>query len=98
MADPAPASRVDTSSTPLGTVSLGAQERAVLAVLHANRGRVVSRRELARQAGLGEMSERRCDSVLVGVRRQLGPDAVITVRSRGWMLSPTLERAVEPLL
>ena len=33
---------------------------------------MVGRRELARQAGLAELSERRCDSVLVGVRRLLG--------------------------
>jgi len=98
MADPAPASRVDTSSTPLGTVSLGAQERAVLAVLYAHRGRVVSRRELARLAGLGEKGDRRCDSVLVGVRRRLGADAVITVRSRGWMLSPVAEHTVATLV
>jgi len=60
----------------------------VLAVLYANRTRVVGRRELARQAGLAELNQRRCDSVLVGVRRLLGPDSIITVRSRGWMLAP----------
>ena len=53
----------------------------MLAVLLANRNRVVGRRELARQAGLAELNQRRCDSVLVGVRRQLGPDSIITVRS-----------------
>ena len=59
----------------------------MLGVLLANRGRVISRRELARRAGLADLSERRCDSLLVAIRRALGPKAVVTVRSRGWMLS-----------
>jgi DNA-binding response OmpR family regulator len=65
---------------------LGEQEQSVLHVLIANRGRVISRRELARRAGLADRSERRCDSLLVSIRRALGPSAVVTVRSRGWML------------
>jgi DNA-binding response OmpR family regulator len=85
----APGSRVDARSNPLGpTASLGAQERAVLSALLANQGRVVSRRELARLADLTALSERRCDSIIVQLRRQLGAEAIITVRSRGWMLSP----------
>lgn len=59
----------------------------MLAVLVENQRRVVGRRELARAAGLAELSDRRCDSVLVGVRRLLGPDSIVTVRSRGWMLA-----------
>jgi DNA-binding response OmpR family regulator len=66
---------------------LGEQEQTVLNVLLINRGRVISRRELARRAGLADLSERRCDSLLVAIRRALGPQAVVTVRSRGWMLS-----------
>jgi DNA-binding response OmpR family regulator len=66
---------------------LGEQEQSVLSVLLANRGRVISRRELARRAGLADLSERRCDSLLVAIRRALGPQAIVTVRSRGWMLS-----------
>jgi DNA-binding response OmpR family regulator len=58
----------------------------VLSVLAAHVGKVISRRELARLAGLGDLSERRCDSLLVGIRRQLPSDAIRTVRSRGWML------------
>ena len=66
---------------------LGEQEQTVLNVLLINRGRVISRRELARRAGLANLSERRCDSLLVAIRRALGPESVVTVRSRGWMLS-----------
>lgn len=59
----------------------------MLAVLVANRHRVVGRLELTRHAGLAGLSQRRCDRVLVGVRRMLGADSIITVRSRGWMLA-----------
>lgn len=62
------------------------QERAVYLVLHENSGRVLSRHEIARAAGIGELSERRCDALIVGVRRALGADRVRTVRRRGWML------------
>lgn len=55
-------------------------------VLAANAGRVVSRQELARLAGLADRSERRCDSLIVGVRRAIGAQRVRTVRRRGWML------------
>ena len=94
MASPAPAQSLDAN--PLAYQ--GRQERAVLAVLLANRNRVVGRRELARHAGLAELNERRCDSVLVGVRRQLGADAIVTVRSRGWMLAEHAVAAAEAVL
>ena len=74
------------ASDPLG--HLGPQQRAVLFVLAESAGRVISRRELARRVGITDRSDRRCDSLLVGVRRALGPDAIRTVRSRGWMLDP----------
>lgn len=77
---------------------LGSQERAVLAVLVSNRHRVVSRGELARNAGLAGLSERRTDSVLVEIRRVLGAQAVITVRSRGWRLAPDAVEAAEAAL
>jgi DNA-binding response OmpR family regulator len=60
----------------------------VLAVLREANGRVVSRRELARKAGLRDASPRRADSILVQLRRTLGEDAIRTVRSRGWALDP----------
>jgi len=76
---------------------LGEQEQSVLGVLLANRGRVISRRELARRAGLASLSERRCDSLLVAIRRALGPNSVVTVRSRGWMLSDDVVAAASAL-
>jgi DNA-binding response OmpR family regulator len=67
---------------------LSAMERAVLVTLYEAAGRVVARRELARRAGIAGGHERRCDAALVGLRRVLGADAIVTVRSRGWMLHP----------
>jgi DNA-binding winged helix-turn-helix (wHTH) protein len=60
--------------------------QAVLEVLRASRGRVVSRRELADRSGLGHLSERRVDQAILVLRRNLGADAIRTVRRRGWML------------
>jgi DNA-binding response OmpR family regulator len=65
---------------------LTAQERAVFEALSDSAGRVLSRNEIARRAGLSELSDRRCDSLIVGIRRAIGPDRVRTVRRRGWML------------
>ncbi len=56
-------------------------------VLAEHRGRVVGRAELARRAGIADLSPRRCDSLIVGIRRRLGADSVRTVRRRGWMLN-----------
>ena len=70
----------------------------MLAVLVDQIGKVVGRRELARQAGLTDLSERRCDSLLVGIRRQLMTDSILTVRSRGWMLHRWAEQNARDLL
>ncbi len=70
----------------------------MLAVLVANQRRVVGRLELARASGLAGLNQRRCDSVLVGLRRALGPDAIITVRSRGWMLADHVLADADALL
>lgn len=67
---------------------LGPREKAVLNVLLEQRGRVIDRSTLRRDAGLDDLSPRRCESVLVAVRRALGPGAVVTVRRRGWRLNP----------
>ena len=69
-------------------VRLGPRERAVLGALISNGGRVVDREQLRRDAGLDELSPRRCEAVLVGVRRALGPGSIVSVRRRGWRLHP----------
>ena len=68
---------------------LASQEEALLDILLEARGRVVSRAELARRAGLTGASARRCDVVLVGLRRALGPGVVQNVRGRGWRVEPS---------
>ncbi len=91
--------QIDISPPPADLdAPLSAQELAVLRALHDTMGRVVSRRELARRVGIADRNERRCDSLLVGLRRVLGPHAITTVRSRGWMLERRSASAVEELL
>lgn len=85
---------VTPSCSPAPTDEMTDQERAVLDVLIRFSGRVINRHELARQSGLADRSDRRCDAILVGLRRRLGADSIRTVRSRGWILEPAaLERA-----
>ena len=77
------------SAAPLGT-----QELALLRALIDCSGRVVGRRELARLAGMSALHERRCDSLLVSIRKTLGSDSIRTVRGRGWILNiDNLEQA-----
>jgi DNA-binding winged helix-turn-helix (wHTH) protein len=77
---------------------LGERERAVLMALVGHRGRVVDRDRLRRDAGLAALSARRCDSAVVGIRRALGPDAVLTVRRRGWRLNPDVLAAAMAII
>jgi DNA-binding response OmpR family regulator len=60
----------------------------VFTVLNDSAGRVLSRTELARRSGIADLSARRCDSLIVGIRRGVGADRIRTVRRRGWMLLP----------
>ncbi len=71
------------------TTQLPPQELAVLRALITCSGRVVSRRELSRLAGIAELNDRRCDSLLVSIRKVLGPESIRTVRGRGWMINHT---------
>lgn len=63
---------------------LSSQEVAVLAAFAWAGDRVVPRAELVRRAGLTGRGPRRCDAVLVGLRRALGDGAIVNVRGRGW--------------
>ncbi len=63
---------------------LSDREVALLdAFAHAGH-RVMGRQELQRRIGLTRHDPRRCDSLIVQLRRALGPDAIVTVRGRGW--------------
>lgn len=66
---------------------LSTTDAAVLRVLRDHAGRIVGRSTINREAGLDHCTERRCDSAIVSLRRVLGPDAIVTVRRRGWMLT-----------
>jgi DNA-binding response OmpR family regulator len=58
----------------------------LLAVLIANRQRVVDRTELAGMLGLRHA--RTVDVLLSSLRRLVGRDFVRNVRSRGWIIDP----------
>lgn len=81
---PDPSSQLEDARPP--AARLGPSELAVLDVLVDAAGRVISRSEIARRAGIAEQSARRCDAIMVTLRRALGVDSIRTVRSRGWML------------
>lgn len=46
--------------------------------------RVLGRHELRRRMGLARHDPRRCDALVGQLRRALGPEAIVTVRGRGW--------------
>jgi DNA-binding response OmpR family regulator len=75
-------------ATPLALLT--AQERAVYDVLVAHAGKVISRNEIAREAGISNLNARRCDSLIVGIRRCVGAERIVTVRRRGWMMVPAV--------
>ena len=59
----------------------------LLAVLIANKHRVIDRSELARVLGLRHA--RTIDVLLSSLRHQIGREFVRNVRSRGWIIDPT---------
>jgi len=65
--------------------ALSEADLAVLRVLVDRAGRITSREDLNKLAGLSG-SQRRCEAVLVNLRRALGDGAIVTIRRRGWML------------
>ena len=65
-------------------LDLSAREQAMLRALSSRK--VLSRTQLALAAQLDGRSDRRCDSILVGLRRRLPEGAIRNVRARGWML------------
>jgi DNA-binding winged helix-turn-helix (wHTH) protein len=77
---------------------LSETDLSILRVLLDAKGRVVSRESILRLAGLDNVSARRADASLVVLRKVFGPENVITVRRRGWMLSEEAHKAAEKLL
>lgn len=76
-----------TDKTTLDPVSpLSDKDRAVLRVLVERAGKVTDRISLNKLAGLTG-TPRRCETILVTLRRALGDEAIVTIRRRGWMLT-----------
>lgn len=67
-------------------VSLTPCQARLLAILVANRTRVLPREELAEALGINH--PRSVDVMLCGLRRQCGGGFLRTVRGRGWILAP----------
>ena len=65
--------------------ALSETDLAVLRVLVDRSGKITSRDDLNKLAGLSG-SQRRCEAVLVNLRKALGDGAIVTIRRRGWML------------
>ena len=69
-------------------LSLSKTEIAILTAMVESPGRVLGRGSILRSAGIENVGARRCDSAIVSLRKVLGADAIVTVRRRGWMLTP----------
>jgi DNA-binding winged helix-turn-helix (wHTH) protein len=67
---------------------LSEKDLAVLRVLVERAGKVTDRTSLNRLAGLTG-TPRRCETILVTLRRALGEASIVTIRRRGWMLADT---------
>lgn len=67
-------------------LALSRSQVELLAILIANRHRVISRIELSKALGL--VRPRSVDVLLTGLRRELGRPFVRNVRNRGWIVEP----------
>ena len=77
--------------------ALSEVDLAVLRVLVHRAGRITSREDLNKLAGLSG-SQRRCEAVLVNLRRALGDGAIVTIRRRGWMLDNSVAAVAVTLI
>lgn len=78
--------------------NLSAVDRRILDALLQQEGRVTSRDTLMRLAAVDSLTNRRVDVSIVVLRKVLGPDSVLTVRQRGWMLTEAGRSAAHNLL
>lgn len=67
-------------------LELSRSQVELLAILLANRHRVLSRIELSQALGL--LRPRSVDVLLSGLRREIGRPFVRNVRNRGWIVEP----------
>jgi DNA-binding winged helix-turn-helix (wHTH) protein len=77
--------------------ALSETDLAVLRVLVDRSGKITSRDDLNKLAGLNG-SQRRCEAVLVNLRKALGDGAIVTIRRRGWMLDNSVGTIAVALL
>jgi hypothetical protein len=85
--------RVDDDGAWLDGQRLDLSDRELAMLLALSNRRVTTRRQLSQVADLQDQSVRRCDSILVGLRRHLPPGAIRNVRSRGWLLDIPIDDA-----
>jgi DNA-binding response OmpR family regulator len=78
--------------------ALTAVDLRILDALMEQQGRVTSRDTLMRLAAVDSLASRRVDVSIVALRKVLGPESIITVRQRGWMLTPVGLREAEMLV
>ena len=78
--------------------SLSAVDRRILDALLQQEGRVASRDTLMRLAAVESLTNRRVDVSIVVLRKLLGPESILTVRQRGWMLTDAGRTAAHNLL
>ena len=93
MVDKKPLATADTTIN----AALSDKDLAVLRVLFERQGKVTDRASLNKLAGLTG-TPRRCETILVTLRKALGNEAIVTIRRRGWMLRSSALPIVSQLL